>query len=157
MKKLLLTLSLLCIGIVGISTAGAQYSYDSSNYYYDSTYTNTSYSSYSYPAQYSYPASDYGNYYGSYGHGIGSYTIGCITYYYNTRTGAQLYTQNICPTSNYTYPDYGYGYGYSHSQYCTWGYHNGSWRPCYSGNSWSGGNNNYLNCYYDWRGQYICW
>lgn len=176
MKKLLLTLSALALAVTGASLAGAQY-YNAS--YYSTTHVpSTSY-------QYTYGAA------------IGSYTIGCTTYYYNTTSGAVTATQNICAnthpgtynTPTYTYPatysypaqytypantaytsyTNGYNYNNMNSQYCTYGYRNGSWQPCYS-SSWfdnnatynynNGYNNtpqNYLNCYYDAQGQYICW
>ena len=168
MKRIILMLAAVGLGITGLVTASAQY-YSNNNSYdygaYSSSYTSTSYS---YPETSSYY---YGNYGGSYGHGnyydgytggVGSYTIGCTTYYYNTRTGSVLYTSNICPTYNYTYPSYYYTYpSYPSNQYCTYGYHNGSWNQCQSyGGFWNNYNNgyqNYLNCYYDQYGRYICY
>ena len=104
MKKILVSLSLAGLSFAGFATVGAQY-YDYGSYSYDSYYTDTSYSSYSstYPQTYSpYHTDSYR--YRSKG-GVGSYTIGCVTYYYNTRTGTQLYTENICTTyCTYQYP-----------------------------------------------------
>lgn len=154
MKKLLFILSALGLIATGLTTASAQYytasaSYPTAaSYYYQQPYSSA--------------------YYASYGSGIGSYTIGCTTYYYNTSTGAQLYTQNICTQhtdtyyttypASYTYPTYSYP---THNQYCTWGARNGQWYPCQTfswfDNDYYDGHQNYLNCYYDWRGQYICW
>lgn len=76
MKNLLLIFTIIGIGIFGLIPVNAAY--------YPNNYGNSSY---------------YNNYNG----GIGSYTIGCTTYYYSTRTRAQLYTQNICTTYNYQY------------------------------------------------------
>ena len=153
MKKILITLGIL--GLVGAGIASAQY-YDSV-YYGNYGTTNTYYGGYN------------NSYYG-YGNAIGSYTIGCTTYYYNTRTGASMGQQQICNTT-YTYPSttyyqyqYTYPYTYTYpstqSQYCTYGYNGGSWYPCYN-NSWygnyNGGYQNYTNCYYSTYGQYICY
>lgn len=155
MKKILLILSIVGFGIAGLAYANAQYysgygaSQTGMQYYGDYGVTSASYS---YPVDYSYSVSStYGSSYGygggyggGYGYGnggIGSYTIGCTTYYYNTRTGAQLYTQNICYTYTqpvytqpiyYDYPYYGGNYGGWYgggSQYCTYKYINGSWYP----------------------------
>ncbi len=163
MKKILFTFLFAAFCILGFSTASAQYytsdTYNYGNYTYDNTMysTSASYSSYSYPSSYSY-GNNYS--YGGYGGSIGSYTIGCTTYYYNTRTGAQLYTSYICTTYTppVTPPSYYYTYPTYPSQYCTYGYHGGSWHPCTSYN-WYGNNtyNNYLNCYYNQYGQYICY
>lgn len=176
MKKILFILSLVSFSLVGIGTASAQYYTNTNMYSYGNyTYSNPSYgnySSYSYPG-YSYPNYTYSNNYSysnsAYYGGVGSYTIGCTTYYYNTRTGAQLYTSNICNTYNtnysynyqYQYPSYNYTYP-STSQYCTYGYYNGSWSPCVSHsifNSYNSynGYQNYLNCYYNQYGQYVCY
>jgi hypothetical protein len=175
MKKLLLPLIITGLAVVGLTTASAQYygSYDYGAYSYDNTtysatgYTNTSYTSYDYPemsSQSYYGGRRGGNYYGNYGGGIGSYTIGCTTYYYNTRTGAQLYTSYICNTYQYTQPTYyypTYPYTYPSNQYCTYGYQNGNWHQCQSyswfDNSYNNGYQNYLNCYYDQYGRYICY
>jgi hypothetical protein len=166
MKNILLTLSLLGMAFFGAATASAQY-YGG---YYDYGMM---------PAATTYTTSGYY----SYGAGVGSYTIGCTTYYYNTATGANLGSQNICQyqtpgyaasPSYYTNPSYTtYDYyntntynSYTNpsTQYCTWGYRNGSWRPCTGGSILFGNNynynntyQNYLNCYYDPYGQYICW
>lgn len=172
MKKILFALTLVGFSVAGLVIANAQYydyygtsnNYDNYGYgtYSDSTYygyTDTGYSNYSYPQNYYYGGNyGYGSgyspsystgYYGS--GGIGSYTVGCTTYYYNTRTGAQLYTRYICNTyqyqqptcyytcnNSYTYPyyygnNYGNYYGgsnyYGGTQYCTYRYVNGSWYP----------------------------
>lgn len=106
MKKILISLSLAGLSFVGFATVWAQYydygSYSSDSYYMDTSYSNYS-STYTYPQTYSpYNADSYRYRSKS---GVGSYTIGCITYYYNARTGAQLYTENICTTNcAYQYP-----------------------------------------------------
>jgi hypothetical protein len=169
MKKLLFILTLAGCGIL---TANAQYydynGYDYGSYSYDTSYNttayaNTNYSTYTYPQ--TYYGGNYGNNYSNYNGGIGSYTIGCTTYYYNTRTGAQLYTSYICNNYQYTpptyYPTYPITYP-SQSQYCTYGYQNGNWHQCQSyswlgDNSYNNGYQNYLNCYHDQYGQYICY
>lgn len=163
MKKILLFALGVGFMFTGLSVASAQYygaySYDTS---YTGGYGTASYSSY-------YPSSQYSQYHygGGYSGGIGSYTIGCTTYYYNTRTGAVLYTSYICNTYQPTQPTCyytctgGYNYNYS-SPYYTYGYSNGSWYPRYSssifGNS---GYNNYnynsQTCYYNTYGQYVCY
>lgn len=146
MKKILIALSFVGLSLLGVGAVSAQY------YNYDTSgYTNTMYSNYSY----TYPQS-YGNYYGNYNYGnyygnnyyggVGSYTIGCTTYYYNTRTGAQLYTQYICSNYNSYYP-YNYYNNYSYpvqyyyyytnpypsynygNQYCTYRYIGNIWYP----------------------------
>lgn len=92
MKKTLLLLSILGSSLIGLATVSAQY--------YGNTTTNTSYGS-----SYSYGQNHGGGQ--NYSGGIGSYTIECTTYYYNTRTMAPLYTQNICTNNyqtNYQYP-----------------------------------------------------
>lgn len=155
MKKLLLILAIMGFGVVGTMYASAQYYYDS-NYYYDTSSYTTSYTSYQ--PTHGYGSSWYGGNYGNYTYGIGSYTIGCTTYFYNTRTGATLYTQNICNQYTGTYPSY----PQTPSQYCTYKYVNGAWYPScggnqYGGGYYGGGYNNYLNCYYDQWGQYVCW
>lgn len=167
MKKLLFALFIIGFSVAGFAIANAQYydygtSYGYGNYGYGTSmydtsytmtgYTDTNYSSYSYPQTNYYGGGYYGGGYGGYGSygsgGIGSYTIGCTTYYYNTRTGAQLYTRYICNTyqyqqptcyytctNSYTYPYYGnygnyYGGGYyGGTQYCTYRYVNGAWYP----------------------------
>lgn len=173
MKKALLLLSIIGLGIAGLTSANAQY-YD--NYYntsYDSSYNSMYYNS-TYTTAYTQPA--YTSYYGggsNYGYygtgGTGSYTIGCTTYYYNTRTGAQLYTQQICNnTPVYTQPTYSYPVQYSYpttytqpSQYYTYGYSNGSWYPGYSsggifGLGNIGNTNSNYGCYYQ-NGYQICY
>ncbi len=152
MKKIFLMLSFLGLTITGLGTASAQYT--TNTYYYQRPY--------------------YGNSsYVSYGSGVGSYTIGCVTHYYNTSTGAEISTQNICttynqPTSYYytTYPATTYyptTYTYPTTQYYTYGYNNGSWYPGYSSSIFSNtytnysGYQNYLNCSYNMYGQYICY
>ncbi|MEZ0209299.1 MAG: hypothetical protein ACAH17_03945 [Candidatus Paceibacterota bacterium] len=173
MKKILLTLSFACCTALGLATASAQYypSYDYGSYSYDTSYTTTGYANTSYSSYY--PQTYYGGIYGknssTYNGGIGSYTIGCTTYYYNTRTGAQLYTSYICSTyqpqpTTYTYsttyPSYP-SYTYPTSQYYTYGYSNGSWYPGYQSSifdsSYNNGYQNYLNCYHDMYGQYVCY
>ena len=105
MKKILIALSLVGLSFVGFAMAGAQYygygSYSYDNYYY----ADASYSGYSstYPQTHSQYYTDSYRYRSK--DGVGSYTIVCTTYYYNTRTGAQLYTENICTTyCTYQYP-----------------------------------------------------
>ncbi len=165
MKKTLFTLSILAF--TAISTAQAAYYYNNNSSYDTSYYTTTSYS---YPGYV-----DYGNHY-SYG-SRASYTVNCITYYYDPRTGASLGQEQICttpvyPTPTYpsyptypTYPtyDYGYNYGYTYtqpSQYTTYGYSNGSWYPGYSsggifGSFTNAGYNN-SSCYYQ-NGYQVCY
>jgi hypothetical protein len=162
MKKILLLALALSFTFTGLSVASAQYygaySYDAS--YMSGGYTNTSYSN-SYPSPQHYYG--HGN---SYSGGIGSYTIGCTTYYYSTRTGSVLYTSYTCNTYQYTQPTCYYtcaaGYNYTYSSpYYTYGYTNGNWYPGYSssffGNNYNNGYQNYLNCYYDQYGRYICY
>jgi hypothetical protein len=159
MKKILLFALGLGFMFTGLSVASAQYygaySYDTS--YMSGGYTNTDYSNY-------YPQYQYGH--GSnYAGGIGSYTIGCTTYYYNTRTGTVLYTSYTCNTYQYTQPTCyytcttGYNYNYSYPYY-TYGYSSGNWYPGYSSSIFgnSGYNNyNYQTCYYNAYGQYTCY
>lgn len=145
MKKTLLLLSILGASLLGLATVSAQY--------YGNTTTNTSYgSSYS-----------YGQNHGNYNGGTGSYTIGCTTYYYNTRTGAQLSTQNICtnyqyqqeptyyyPTTAYyeyyTQPTYQYQYSYPYD----YGYVGGNYGSYY------GSGSNYCTYQYVNGGWYGC-
>jgi hypothetical protein len=164
-------------GIAGLATASAQY------------YGNMNTSAYSYGANYSYPYNttnythssnyNYGtfncdscnNSYGAYNGGVGSYTVGCTTYYYNTRTGTQLYTTNICNNyssyNNYNYQNYQYPVNYTYptsytypSQYYTYGYADGSWYPGYSSSIFTNTGYNYgysnSNCYYQ-NGYQICY
>lgn len=185
MKKILFALAFAGLGVVGFSVANAQYydygtSYDYGSYDYGTSmydasymmtgYTDTNYSSYSYPqsnyyygGNYNY-GGGYGSGYGYYGSGgIGSYTIGCTTYFYNTRTGAQLYTRYICTTyqqPTYYYPSYP---TYPSTQYCTYKYISGAWYPS-CGNSYYYGNYNYgynsgytnSGCYYQ-NGYQVCY
>lgn len=179
MKKLLFILTLAGCGIL---TANAQYydynGYDYGSYSYDTLYNTTAYANTSYSNYYpqTYSGNNYGTNYSNYNGGIGSYTIGCTTYYYNTRTGSQLYTSYIC--SNYTTPSaYQYQTNYQYqqptyyqtqtypvtsypsypSQYQTYGYNNGTWYPGYSHSILSGTSNTYQSCYYNSYGQYLCY
>lgn len=97
-KTLLLLLSAIGLSIMGITTAGAGYV----DYYRhtNGTYANSNY----YTASYTYGGYSDPYYYGT--GGIGSYTIGCTTYYYNTRTGTQLYTQILCQNNPVAYQSY---------------------------------------------------
>lgn len=172
MKKLFLSLSLLGLIISGAAVAGAQY-YNTQ--YYNTTTANMGYYGSMHTTHY--PSTSY---HYSHGAAVGSYTIGCTTYYYNMTTGAHLGSENICRYSTpavyippvtqpvvysnpsyTTYTDY-YSYTYPSTQNCTWGYYNGMWRcstnSMYGGGyHYSDGYQNYLNCYYDQYGQYICW
>lgn len=125
MKKPILIFTIFGSLLFSLVTADAQY------YYGANSYTNTNYNN-------SYYMNTGYDYYG----GIGSYTIGCTTYYYSTRTHQQLYTEYICNNYNnnynygysYTYPSYNYSYTYPYyyntnyyNNYCTYRYSNGGW------------------------------
>jgi hypothetical protein len=70
-------------------------------------------------AYYTYPSYNYNNVNSV--TATNSYTIGCTTYYYDLRTGAQISSKYICttgaPSYNY-YPTHNYGYSsYGSSNY----------------------------------------
>ncbi len=157
MKKTLFIFTIIGLGIFGVVPVNAQY-YDAQFYQsasYPTTYTNTGYYNNSYNNQ------SYNNNYSSYYMGgTGSYTIGCTTYYYSTRTGAQLYTQNIC--TSYNYHDTSF-YSYTNPYY-VYQYEGGSWYPGYysgeytnTGYGYNYGNNNYGSSCYLQNGYQVCY
>lgn len=201
MKQILLILTILGLGLFGLVPAFASYNYSNYRGYNQTQYynnnnnnydTNRGYSSnYTSPHSYTNPNYNYTNsnynpnyntsasYY-AYSGGTGSYTIGCTTHYYSTRTRAELYTQNICNyqyneqynkpssrTSYYYYPNESYSQNYGPDYYSSPSSINYSY-PYYINDNDSNsyytngytdtGYNNYYqtDCNY-WNGSYKCY